>query len=120
MQSYYLLSFSSALACMVNPESNTFCSLPTLHDQSGGYVGQREQNVLGRRRNPGHTVPRTASVGRLSQARSQRTGLEVPHDVQDAKDNGVDAEQPDQGDQPGIGPDGDKNAEDDRDDPGQP
>ena len=58
--------------------------------------------------------------GRLRQARSQGTGLEVSHEVQDAKDNGVDAEQPDQGDQPGIGPDGDKNAEADRDDPGQP
>src|SRR6266699_469961 len=57
--------------------------------------------------------------GRLSRARSQRARLEVAHDVQDAKDDRVDADQPDHGEQSDTGPEGDKNAEDDRCEPGQ-
>src|SRR6266567_2725123 len=57
--------------------------------------------------------------GRSSHARSQRARLEVAHDVQDAKDNRVDADQPDHGEQSDMRPEGDKNAEDDRCEPGQ-
>src|SRR5260370_31191217 len=48
---------------LFTPASVTFCSLPTLHDKSGGYVGQREQNVPGRRRHPGDGVRGTLSPG---------------------------------------------------------